>query len=87
MVRPVRCARGPFVSYLAAAGAGSGFDQLVADPKAQQVAVDMDIAASTGMVASDADLLPGHAHDAVGAYPSADPVIARAIRAGRGVFL
>src|ERR1700749_1223982 len=39
----------------------------------------MDIAASTGVVASHADLLPRHAHDAVRTHSAADPVITGAI--------
>jgi hypothetical protein len=38
---------------------------LVADPKAEQVTVDVDVAAGADVVAPDANLLPGHAHDAV----------------------
>ena len=73
---------GPFVSYLAGAGACGGLDQIVADPKAQQLAVDVDIAALPGVVAPDADLLPGHAHDPVGGDATADPVVAAAVGAG-----
>ena len=54
----------------------------IADEKPQQVTIDVDIAARAGVMAADADLLPGHAHDAVGTYPAADPVIAAAIGAG-----
>lgn len=72
-------AEGAFVSYLAAAGAGGGFDQFVADPEPQQFAVDVDITAGAGVMAADANLLPGHAHHAVGAHPAADPVCAAAV--------
>jgi hypothetical protein len=82
-LEPGAGAQGSFVSYLVAAGACGGFDRFVADPKAQQIAVDVDIALGTGMVAPDADLLPGHAHDAVGTDSAADPVIAGAISASR----
>jgi hypothetical protein len=80
-------AEGAFVSYLAAAGAGGGFDQFVADPEPQQFAVDVDITAGAGVMAADADLLPGHAHHAVGAHPAADPVCAAAVSlAARGML-
>jgi hypothetical protein len=36
-------AKGPFVSYLAVAGARSGLDQDIADEESQQVAVDVNI--------------------------------------------
>ncbi|GAA4539616.1 hypothetical protein GCM10023161_19410 [Mycobacterium paraffinicum] len=52
-------AQGPFVSYLSVAGAGGGFDELVVDPKPQQLTIDVDIAAGAGVVAPHADLLPG----------------------------
>lgn len=55
---------------------------MVADPKAQQVTVDVDIAALSAVVAADADLLPGHAHDAIGAHPPADPVLTVAVVGG-----
>ena len=39
-------------------GAGGGFDQFITDPEAEKVAVDVDIAALSGPVLADADLLP-----------------------------
>jgi hypothetical protein len=51
---------GPFVSYLAGARAGGGFNQVFADPESQQLSIDVDIAAFSGVVAADADLLPRH---------------------------
>jgi hypothetical protein len=44
---PCAGACGPFVSYLAGAGACGGLDQIVADPEPEQVAVDVNVAAST----------------------------------------
>ena len=81
-------AQGLFVSYLAAAGAGGGFDELVPDPKPQQVPVDVHIAARSGVVPAQADLLPGHAHHPVGGDPPRYPVRALTLmntRRGRGL--
>src|SRR6202021_1628226 len=66
-------AHGPFDSYLAVGASGGGFDQLIADPEPQQLTVDVDIAAGAGVVATDADLLPRHAHPPVGGDPAAAP--------------
>ncbi len=49
-----------------------GFDQILANPKPQQITINVDIAAGSSIVASDANLLPGHAHDVVGAHRPAD---------------
>src|ERR1700739_1723006 len=68
-------AEGPFVSYLATAGACSGLDQLVANPEPQQLTIDMHIAAGPGVVGADADFLPCHADHTVGRHPAADPVL------------
>jgi hypothetical protein len=55
------------------ADAGGGFDEFVADPEAQQIAVEVDIAARTGVMNANRYLLPGHPHDAFGADFAADP--------------
>lgn len=79
--RPLRWCAVPVVAYLAGAVAGGGFDQVVADPEPQQLAIDVDIAAGPGVVASDADLLPGQAHDPVGADPTTDPALTGSVGA------
>jgi hypothetical protein len=53
-------------------------DTAHADP----VASDPSWRSTPGVVASDADLLPGHAPDAVGADSAADPVVTRAVGQG-----
>jgi hypothetical protein len=46
----------------------------------------VDVAALAGVMAADAELLPGHADDAVGADPTAYPVLTAAVAvAGHGV--
>ena len=45
---------GPFDSYLTRGPAGCGFNEVVADPEPQQLTIDVDIAALSGVVATDA---------------------------------
>jgi len=74
-------AEGPFVSYLATAGARDGLDQFIADEKSQQLSINVHIAAGAGVVCAQADLLPGHTDHPISGHPLAHPVIAAAILA------
>ena len=59
---------------LLGAGSEDGFEEFLAVPNLQGLAVNVDVNLVSGPMFAAADLLPGHTDDPVGGDPAGDPV-------------
>lgn len=66
---------GPFLADVSFRFADGGAKQVGAGPELENAVGDVDVDELASTMLADADLLPGHAHDAVAGHPAGDPVI------------